>query len=113
MWLSIAPMRQSQEDLSALPPAFARYAEAPQFDEVHSIVMGRCSMCHADQPLWPGLLWAPKGVVLETEAQVARAARTIYLQSGVSHAMPPANLAWMDDEERALIRTWYRDATGS
>lgn len=113
MWLSIAPVRQSQEDLSALPPAFARYAQAPEFEQVHSIVMGRCSMCHADQPLWPGLLWAPKGVVLETEAQVASAARTIYLQSGVSHAMPPANLAWMDDEERALIRTWYRDATGS
>jgi len=113
MWLSIAPMRQSQADLSALPPAFARFAQAPEFEQVHSIVMGRCSMCHADQPLWPGLLWAPKGVVLETEAQVARAARTIYLQSGVSHAMPPANLAWMEDDERALIRDWYRSATGS
>jgi len=113
MWLSIAPMRQNQNDLSALPPAFARFAEAPQFDAVHSIVMGRCSMCHADQPLWPGLNWAPKGVVLETEAQVARAARTIYLQSGVSHAMPPANLAWMEEDERALIRDWYRSATGS
>ena len=113
MWLSIAPMRQNQNDLSALPSAFARFAEAPQFDAVHSIVMGRCSMCHADQPLWPGLNWAPKGVVLETEAQVARAARTIYLQSGVSHAMPPANLAWMEEDERALIRDWYRSATGS
>lgn len=113
MWLSIAPMRQQSDDLSALPPAFSRFAEGPEFEQVHSIVMGRCSMCHAEQPLWPGLLWAPKGVVLETEAQVARAARTIYLQSGVSHAMPPANLAWMEEDERALIRDWYRNATGS
>ncbi len=113
MWLSTAPMRQQNDDLSALPPAIVRFAQAPQFEEVHSVVMGRCSMCHAEQPLWPGLLWAPKGVVLENEAQVARAARTIYLQSGVSHAMPPANLAWMDEDERALIRDWYRSATGS
>jgi len=113
MWLSIAPMRHNDDHLSSLPPAAARFAQAPQFDSVHSIVLGRCSMCHAAEPLWPGLHWAPKGVLLETEAQVARAAQAIYLHSGVSHAMPPANLAWMEDVERALIRDWYRTATGS
>ena len=24
--------------------------------------------------------------------------------------MPPANVSYMSDEERALIRRWYRDA---
>ncbi|KPQ07654.1 MAG: putative membrane protein [Rhodobacteraceae bacterium HLUCCA12] len=113
MWLSVAPMQRDDPALSSLPPTFARFSEAPQFDDVHSVVQGRCSMCHAEEPLWPGLNWAPRGVVLETEAQIARAAQTIYLQAGASHAMPPANLAWMEEDERALIRDWYRTATGS
>ncbi len=112
MWLSVAPMRGEADDLSALPASAQRLAAAPQFEEVHSIVLGRCSMCHAEQPVWPGLHWAPKGVVLETEAHIARAGREIYLQSAMSHAMPPGNIVWMQDEERALIRAWYRGASG-
>ena len=50
---------------------------------------------------------APKHVFLETTADIALQA--IYLQSGVSHAMPPANVSWMEDE-RLLIRQWYRNA---
>jgi uncharacterized membrane protein len=59
-------------------------------------VLGRCSMCHAREPGWPGLRWAPKGVYLELEQDIAREARAIYLQSGASHAMPPGNLTWME-----------------
>jgi len=112
MWLSVAPM-QRNDDLSALPASAQRFAAAPEFEAVQDIVIGRCSMCHAQEPAWAGLHWAPKGVVLETPADIARAAREIYLQSAMSHAMPPANLAWMQDEERALIRAWYRGAVGS
>ncbi|MDJ0823681.1 MAG: urate hydroxylase PuuD [Paracoccaceae bacterium] len=111
MWLSTAPLwQQDEQDLAEGP--LARYAQADGFTEVHDIVLGRCSMCHAAEPVWDGLLWAPKGVRLETEAEVATHARAIYLQSGLSHAMPPANLAWMEDEERAAIRAWYRAAQG-
>ncbi|MFN3953621.1 MAG: urate hydroxylase PuuD [Pararhodobacter sp.] len=112
MWLSVAPMRQADEDVASLPPSAARFVEVAEFAQVHDIVIGRCSMCHAADPVWPGLRWAPKGVVLETEAQIARAAQTIYLQSAMSHAMPPANLVAMTEDERALIRAWYRVATG-
>jgi uncharacterized membrane protein len=28
----------------------------------------------------------------------------------VSHAMPPANVSWMEEDERLLIRQWYRNA---
>jgi uncharacterized membrane protein len=49
-------------------------------------------------------------VRLETEAQVAHFARDIYLQAGVSHAMPPANISFIDDDERAAIRKWYQAA---
>ncbi|MCC5989084.1 MAG: urate hydroxylase PuuD [Pararhodobacter sp.] len=113
MWLSVAPMRGASEDVSALPPSASRFVQAEGFDEVHMIVIGRCSMCHAEAPAWPGLHWAPRGVVLETEAQVARSAREIYLQSALSHAMPPGNVVWMEDDEREAIRTWYRAALGS
>jgi len=115
MWLSSlgTPAQAEDEDLAALPPQVARFAEDHAFEDVYWSVVGHCSMCHAADPVWPGLYWAPKAIVLETEAQVARAAREIYLQSGRSHAMPPSGAVMMDNENRALIADWYRRATGS
>jgi len=110
MWLSTAPMFRAEEPEEARGAAL-RFAEAEGFDEVHDIVLGRCSMCHAADPAWEGLLWAPKGVRLETEGQIARAAREIYLQAGVSHGMPPANLSFIEPEERAKIVAWYEGAS--
>jgi uncharacterized membrane protein len=105
VWLSVSPGAQREATV------VTRFAEAEGFTDVHDIVLGRCSMCHAAEPVWAGLLWAPKGVVLETEADLTRNARAVYLQSGISHAMPPANLSYMEDEERAAIVAWYRSAT--
>ncbi|AOZ71037.1 cysteine desulfurase [Rhodobacter xanthinilyticus] len=99
-------------DEAALAPAQARFVQAPGFDEVAGIVMGRCSMCHAAEPGFDGIGRAPKGVHLETPAQIAAAARQIYVQSGLTHAMPPANLSLMEEAERAAIRAWYRQAMG-
>ena len=108
--LSTAPMRLPPEPEARLEGAALRLAAAEGFDEAVSIVQGRCSMCHATEPSWEGLAWPPKGVVLETEAQIAHQARRIYLQAGVSHAMPPGNLSYMEPEERAQIVRWYRGA---
>jgi uncharacterized membrane protein len=113
MWLSTVPGRHVEEDVAALPPSAARFTEVAEFDEAYSIVIGRCSMCHAAEPVWPGLYWAPKGVALETEAQVARAATAIYLQSALSHAMPPRATVAMPEEERAHLRAWFRAARRS
>lgn len=110
IWLSTAPMFRADEPEKA-QGAVLRFAQAEGFDAVHDIVLGRCSMCHAAEPVWDGLLWAPKGVRLETEHQIALHARAIYLQAGVSHAMPPANLSYIEDEERAQIVAWYQAAT--
>ena len=71
-----------------------------------------CAMCHATEPGWAGMLWPPKGVLLETPAQVALEARRIYLQAGVTHAMPPANLSYIEPQERAAIIRWFRGAGG-
>jgi uncharacterized membrane protein len=57
------------------------------------------------------MITAPKGVVLETSYDIASRARAIYLQSAVSHAMPPANLSYMEPQERVLIRQWFERAS--
>ncbi|MEM9271012.1 MAG: cysteine desulfurase, partial [Pseudomonadota bacterium] len=110
VWIST--QRTAVQDEVALTPAQTRFVKAEGFAEVHDIVVGRCAMCHAAEPLWEGLYWAPKQVVLESEADVARQARDIYLQAGLSHAMPPANLSYMEASERAAIVAWFRDAGG-
>jgi uncharacterized membrane protein len=108
-WLSTAPMRTAEGE-AKLEGAALVYASSPGFEEVVGIVQGRCSMCHAAEPGWEGLHWPPKGVVLETEAQIAHEARRIYLQAGITHAMPPGNLSYMEPEERAAIVEWFRKA---
>jgi len=104
VWLSVAPSPDREAAV------VTRFAQADGFDQVHDIVLGRCSMCHAAEPVWTGLLWAPKNVRLETKGDLARNARAVYLQSGISHAMPPANLSYMEEDERAAIVAWYRAA---
>jgi uncharacterized membrane protein len=109
IWLSTAPMFRTVEPEEATGPSL-RFAQADGFDQVHDIVLGRCSMCHAAEPSWDGMMWPPKGVRLETEHQIAKAAKEIYLQAGVTHAMPPANLSYMRADERAQIVAWYKAA---
>ncbi len=112
MWLSTAPMYKPLEEAEAQPltPYEQKFAAADGFEEAHDIVLGRCSMCHAREPVWEGILWAPKGVLLETEGDIARNAKQIYLQAGVSHAMPPANVTFMEPEDRDALIRWFRNA---
>ncbi|MBU2868179.1 urate hydroxylase PuuD [Pacificibacter marinus] len=110
IWLStigIYNQDSGDDDLSQLGPVAQRFASADGFEDVHELVLGNCSMCHAVEPAWDGMASPPKGVVLETAQQVATHAREIWLQAGATHAMPPANLTYMEDESRAMIRKWY------
>ena len=109
-WLSTAQMRTVPEAEAQLDATAQVYAAAAGFEDVVGIVRGRCSMCHAAEPVWDGLHWPPKGVVLETEAQIAHEARRIAMQSGYSHAMPPGNLSFMEPQERQAIVDWFRAA---
>jgi len=109
VWLSTFPPTSSADDEAAMAPMGREVAfvESATFEEVRDTIQGRCSMCHAREPLWDGMRVAPKGVVLETDAEIARHAREIYLQAGRSHAMPPGNVSYMEDGERAAISAWY------
>ncbi|WP_413876083.1 urate hydroxylase PuuD [Albidovulum sp.] len=112
-WLSAAPATPPDAEEARASPAAERFAAAPGFDEVTGIVQGNCSMCHAAEPGFDGIARAPKGVMLETPGQIAAHARQIYLQAGISHAMPPPSAAFIEPEDRARIAAWYRAATGS
>jgi uncharacterized membrane protein len=64
-------------------------------------------MCHAREPGWEGLLYAPRGVLLEEDYQIAARARQIYLWAGRSNAMPPGNVSFMEEDERRMIVDWF------
>lgn len=84
------------------------FVMAANFGAVRDVVLGRCAMCHANEPAWDGFATAPAGVLLETDEQIARRARDIYLQAGRTHAMPPGNVTYMEEQERAEIVRWYK-----
>ncbi|AZQ67908.1 cysteine desulfurase [Silicimonas algicola] len=111
-WLSTAGNGETVEaaEARALTPSEARFTQVAEWEEAESVVMGRCSMCHAREPVWEGILQPPKGVVLETPGDIARHARQVYLQAGLSHAMPPANITGMEPADRAALVAWYRAA---
>ena len=96
--------------LSAWPPAApaaTATGEAAGFAAVREAVLARCSMCHAAEPVWEGIAVAPKWVRLESDDDIVRHARDIYLQAGRSRAMPPGNLTEISADERRAIVEWY------
>ena len=109
VWLS-ALGTQRLEGEADVTAREARLTADPHFEAVRDIVAGRCSMCHAAEPSWEGLATAPKRVVLETDAQIARHARDIFLQAGLTNAMPPGNVSYIEPEERATLRAWFDSA---
>jgi uncharacterized membrane protein len=80
-------------------------AEAPAFAEVHAITAARCAACHAARPTFDGIAAAPKGVLLETPAQLRRWAQSMR-QQVATEAMPPGNLTEITEEERGKLLAW-------
>ena len=113
-WLSTVRTGPTLEEAEAreLTSQEQIYASAAGFEDAYNVVIGNCSMCHAREPAWTNILWAPKGVYLETPGDVARHADQIYLHAGLSHAMPPPNAVQMDQESRELIVAWVREVRG-
>ncbi|MER8372603.1 urate hydroxylase PuuD [Mesorhizobium sp. M1406] len=108
IWLSTAPKVLTGEPRESASAQV--YVASVHFPAVRDTVLGRCSMCHAAEPVYEGIYHAPKGVMLDTDAGIANHAREIYLQAGRSHAMPPANVSQITDKERALLVAWFEGA---
>jgi len=96
-WLSAAG--PAAVTTGALPPA-------PKFKQVSNIIISRCSMCHAAEPVWDGIPAAPKGVMLDNDEQIRRHARLIEIFAVRSQAMPPGNITEMTPQERLVLASW-------
>ena len=96
-WLSAAGPRVITT--GALPPA-------PKFKQVADIVISRCSMCHAAEPVWDGIPTAPKGIMLDTDEQIRLHSRLIEIAAVRSQAMPPGNITEMTRQERLTLASW-------
>jgi uncharacterized membrane protein len=87
-------------------PAAGALPSAVRFAQVRDIVLSRCSMCHAAEPVWLGIATAPKGVRLDDAAHIRQHARLIELYAVRSHAMPPGNITEITPQERQVIAAW-------
>ncbi len=108
IWLSTSPKVLTGED--RLADSAGELAASGHFPAARDTVLSRCSMCHTAEPAFEGVVQAPKGVMLDTDAAIANNAREIYLQAGRSHAMPPGNVTGITEGERALLAAWFEGA---
>jgi uncharacterized membrane protein len=107
VWLSAAPpVADEATAAGGASPAAPVTPDEVAFAEIENIVLSRCSMCHAAEPLWEGIAVPPKGVRLDTPEMIRRHAREIQLQATLSHAMPPGNITELSEEERRTLAAW-------
>jgi uncharacterized membrane protein len=79
------------------------------FAAVQDIVLSRCSMCHAAEPVWDGIVAAPKNVRLDDPGHISRNKRLIGRNAAWSNAMPPGNVTEITPDERAVLAAWLAD----
>ena len=109
--LTSVPAGRAQIGLAPVPD-LKFPAGAPQApDVVTAIVVSRCSMCHAQEPVWAGIAIAPKGVLLDSPETIARNRDAIAMMAVETDAMPPNNLTGMTADERRLLAAWTRNRT--
>ena len=109
IFLSSIP-RQTNEEENVVSKAATPFLQSANFEQVNDIVMGRCSMCHTAEPFYEGVNRPPKNVILDNEIAIAKQAKNIAIQAGYTHAMPPANVSYMEENERQIIIDWYRQS---
>jgi uncharacterized membrane protein len=105
-----SPLGRERLGLSAAA-APAEVASAPSAPpEAVEIVVSRCSMCHAAEPVWAGIAIAPKGVMLDTPERIARQAEAIRYHAVLTANMPPSNITGLEPEERRTLAEWLAKA---
>lgn len=107
VWLSMLTSPTGRERLglkSLRPVKTAQATTVPK--AVDEIVVSRCSMCHAAEPVWSGIASPPKGVLLDTADEINRQRSAIQMQSVLTTAMPPNNITGMTRDERRVLAAW-------
>jgi uncharacterized membrane protein len=98
--------------LSGQGPSGAKTGALPahvKFADAQDVVMSRCSMCHASEPVWEGIATAPKGVRLDDADAIRLHARLIDINAVRSHAMPPGNVTEITPDERQVLAGWIAE----
>ena len=72
------------------------------------IIVSKCAMCHAKEPLWENMQHSPKLVNLETVNDLIKNIEGVYSQAVMSYAMPPGNLTDLENSERKTLNDLYK-----
>jgi uncharacterized membrane protein len=108
-WVAMASSPGGRERLGmGAMPASRLASVTPAPTHVADVISTRCAMCHAAEPVWPGIQIAPKNVRLDTPQFVAVHAAAIRTQAVMTYAMPPNNLTQMTLDERRIVAAWLR-----
>ena len=96
--------------VSYQPSATASVAgqEVPGATDILAIAQTRCATCHAARPTDADFKKAPKGVMLESVADLRKHSAKILKQTVLTKTMPIANRTKMTTEERAQMGLWIR-----
>jgi uncharacterized membrane protein len=86
--------------------AGAAGAATVPFTRVHAIVEQRCVPCHSAHPTRVSV--APKGIELDTPAEIAARASLIEQVAVTTKTMPIGNVTGMTQSERDVLGAWIR-----
>ncbi len=89
-----------------LAPKAVAAAKAVSFAQVKMVLDQRCVKCHAAVPTFEGVAQAPKGVMLESAAQISAHAPKL-AETTANRYMPIGNLTGMTDDERGIVAAWF------
>lgn len=70
------------------------------------VISQRCTPCHSELPSQPGFKAPPKGVLLQTPAQIEAQRANIKRVAVDTEFMPLGNLTHITPEERAILAAW-------
>ena len=95
-----------------LPSTASRQPAATSVTDaaVLAIAQKHCVSCHGSKPDHPAFPVAPKGVVLESAAQLRRYGPLIVQHTVRGNTMPLGNTTGMTSEERVQLGIWLEQA---
>jgi uncharacterized membrane protein len=90
-------------------PRLANASLAPNMAlavSAEEVIATRCAACHAANPIWANIMVPPKGVRLDQADLIRHHRGKIGEWAVATHAMPPANISEITDDERAILAQW-------
>ncbi len=95
---------------TAAQPAPEAHSATPdlhvKFEQVHSVIAQRCTVCHSAKPTSELFSSAPGGIMFDTPEQIRQLAPRIQAQTVTTQIMPLGNITQMTQQERDLIAAW-------